>query len=664
MLYTSHWIEPEAALDKRPEDAPKAAGPTPDTVFLSYSHEDEKRARPIIQVLEQAGFSVWWDGKLGGGERFSRIIETALEGAKAVVVLWSQNSVVSGWVQDEAARGRDRHCLVPLSIDGCEPPLGFRQFHVIDLSHAKARTDSPEMQNLIRAVSALHAATPLADAAPAKSPGLNRRVLLGGGATLAVIAGGLAAWKSGMLGAGRPPAGSIAVLPFRNISGDPDQAYFSDGLSAEVRAELARNAQLQVAAQASSNVFRDRTEDAKSISSKLGVSYLLDGNVRRSGDTVRVVAELIEGRSGFDRWSQTFERPIADVFAVQSEIAGAVAGAIFSAVTTSTPAPGRNGPTRVGGTTNAAAYDSYLRGKDLFSLGIDEKSDRAALALFDAAIGADPNYGAAHAARSRSLATLANVYAQGGTRRALYDEAVVAANRAVTLAPELADAQSALGFALFSRLEVRNARQPYDRSKELGAGDADVLNRFALYCARTGRFDDARAAITRATALDPLNARVFWSVGAVEYAARRYSESIPPVQRALALNPKLSSAWAAIGASQLLLGKIDAAGKSFAAEPSSLFGLPGIAIVAQRQGNPAEAQAALARLVQEHGDNSLYQQAEVYAQWGDRDKALAALRDARADFDSGLILVRNDPLLDPLRMDAEFLRLLQDLGFA
>lgn len=100
---------------------------TPATVFLSYSHEDEKPARQIIHLLESAGFSVWWDGLLGGGERFSPAIETALESAKVVVVLWSKTSIVSSWVHDEAARGRDRHCLVPLSVDGSEPPLGFRR---------------------------------------------------------------------------------------------------------------------------------------------------------------------------------------------------------------------------------------------------------------------------------------------------------------------------------------------------------------------------------------------------------------------------------------------------------------------------------------------------------------------------------------------------------
>jgi tetratricopeptide (TPR) repeat protein len=161
--------------------------------------------------------------------------------------------------------------------------------------------------------------------------------------------------------------------------------------------------------------------------------------------------------------------------------------------------------------------------------------------------------------------------------------------------------RSAVGYALFTgRLDVRAAREPYDRSRALGHGDADVLNRYALYSARTGRFDEARRAIGRAATLDPFNPRVFRSVGAVEYSARQYAESIPPIERALELNSRMGGARAAIGASQ-----------SFAAEHNSLFGLPGIAIVARKQGRNAEAEAALARLVAEHGANGLYQQAHL-----------------------------------------------------
>jgi TolB-like protein/Tfp pilus assembly protein PilF len=457
-----------------------------------------------------------------------------------------------------------------------------------------------------------------------------------------------------------PPAHSIAVLPFVNISGDRDQEYFSDGLTEELLNSLSRISELQVAARTSAFSFKGKDAKIGTIGRELNVGAVLEGSVRRSAHTVRITAQLINALTGFHLWSQTYDRALGDVLKLQTEIATSVANALRVTLMIDAPAH-----IELGSTRNPQAFDAYLRGRDLFELGADERSDRAALALFEQAIAIDPLYGAAHSARSRSLAAIANEYAQGAERRGLYGAAIVAAKQAISLAPELADAHSALGFALFSgQLDVKAARVPYERSKVLGSGDADVLGRYALYCARTGRFDEARAAIARAAALDPLNPRVFRSVGAVAFAARNYAESIPAFERALARNSTIGGVWAAIGASKLLLGDIEAAKRAFVAERSGLFGLPGIAIIAKRQGNSREAQDALARLIAGYGDNSLYQQAQVYAQWNDRGRAIAALLAAHEKGDSGLIFLRNDPFLDPIRDAPEFVRLLSELGFA
>jgi TolB-like protein/Tfp pilus assembly protein PilF len=640
------------------EAQPKGSHGAPTTVFVSYSRDDQKRAIPIIQAIEQAGYSVWWDGLLEGGERFSRTTEAALETARAVVVLWSKTSTASHWVHDEATRGRDRRCLVPLSIDGSDPPLGFRQFQTIDVSHAKFRPSDPVVERVIRAVAALHDETVSPHSVPPQARGIDRRLVLGGSAALVAVGAG-AAWWTGLIGSGGAKANSVAVLPFINLSGDPQQVYFSDGLAAEVRGELARNPLLLVIAQASSNTFRDRGDDAKAIARKLGVSYLLDGNVRRSGETVRVSAELIDGRSGFSQWSQSFDRPLADVFAVQDEIAGAVSEAL---TTKMAEKDGR--AAKPGSTKNVAAYDAYLRGKDLFDQAASEDTDRAALAKFDEAIAADPQYGAAHAARSRTLTVLANQSRETAPRFAFYAGAVDSAKTAIRLSPDLADAHSALGFVLFNgKVDARSARAPYDRSFALGKGDADVLSRYALFCARTGRFEEARDVIAKATTLDPLNARAYRLAGEIEYVARNYAASIPPVERALALNPKMSVAHSALGASQLMLGRIEDAKQSYASEPNSLLGLTGLAIIAAKQGDKSGAQAHFARLVAEHGDNSMYQRAQILAQWGQPAEALSTLAKARQVGDAGLVYLRNDPFLDPLRKDAEFSRLLKALGF-
>jgi tetratricopeptide (TPR) repeat protein len=245
-----------------------------------------------------------------------------------------------------------------------------------------------------------------------------------------------------------------------------------------------------------------------------------------------------------------------------------------------------------------------------------------------------------------------------------YADAVATATRAVRLAPELADAHSALGFALFNgALDGKAARAPFDRSAQLGQGDADVLSRFALFCARTGRFDEARVAIARATTLDPLNARSFRQAGEVEFAARNYAAAIPPIEKALRLNPRMGVARSTIGYCRLLQKDFAAAEAAFRADPSALFGLTGLAITLHLKGDRAGAQVAYDRLVKDHGEQATYQRAQVLAQWGQTDAAMAMLRKAQAERDAGLIYSRNDPMMDPLRQLPAFSDLQTSLGF-
>ncbi len=616
----------------------------------------------MIRILEAAGYSVWWDGLLEPGERFSRTTEDALERAKAVIVLWSKTSTASHWVHDEATRGRDRRCLVPISIDGCEAPLGFRQFQVIDVSKAKPVAHAPAYQAVLRAVAALHDRP--YEAPPAVSsaaPAINRRMAIGGGVAV-LAAGGAAAWFTGLVGGSSVSATSVAVLPFANLSGDPDQAYFSDGLAAEIRSQLARNDLLQVAAQASSNMFRERKDDARTISRKLQVAYYLDGNVRRAGDIVKVSAELINGKTGKADWEDSFERPLANIFAVQTEIAMQVASALSAQMD---PTRAKDASAKqLGGTKSVAAFDAFLRGKDLYDAGIDETSDRQALAKFDEAIAADGKYAAAHAARSRSLSVIANIYASGQERRNLFDAAEAAGRRAVALAPEFAEAHSALGFAIaFGQLNMKAARVPYERSYELGRGDADVLSRYAVFRSRFGEYGPANQAILQSSALDPLNARTFRSIGDINYGAGRYDEAVAGYEKALSLNPKLSGAHAAIGFARLMQGKLPEAEKAFASEADKERQLVGAALVEHKKGNEAAAEQALAELRTSSGDKVLYQYGQIYAQRGELDKAIAELQQARAKDDSGLVMMYNDPLLEPLRKRPEFSSLLKSLGF-
>jgi TolB-like protein/tetratricopeptide (TPR) repeat protein len=630
-----------------PTDSVKSA-----TLFLSYARADEPFARKLATALEQAGFTIWWDAMIEGGAAFGRSIAEALERADAVLVLWSKTSIDSDWVKDEAAQGRDRHRLIPLAIDGTPPPLGFRQYQTIDLSHWNGRRTAPQFASLERAVAAALGQKPAAQAAQA---GVDRRDLLIGGSAAAAIAVGGGAWllwdreirRSG-------EALSIAVLPFRNLSGDRAQDYFADGLTDEVRTALTRISELQVLAGTSTEEATGK-DNPKVIASALGVGFLLNGSVQRAGEMVRIAIDLVDGRTGFSRWSQSVDRKLTDIFAVQSDIARLVAGAMSIQVATAEPAPG--------GTRNVSAYENYLQGRALFNLARDETSDRAALTHFEMAIAEDPKFALAYAARSRALMVIAGEHADVSELKPLYSEAIVAARQSVELAPDLAEGHLALGYAMFAgKMDIRGAWPSYERAYRLGHGNADIALLYALYCSRAGRPDEAKKAVERAVLLDPLNPRAFRAQGSVAYAARRFADALPPLQRALQLNPKMTFAHSLAGNALLGLGRTADAIKEFESEPEPQFRLTGLAIAQHRLGNNAAAQKAFADLQSEVGDAAVYQQAEVLAQWGRLDDSFQKLDRARQVGDSGLTYAATDVMLDPLRRDQRFTHLINDLN--
>ena len=633
----------------------------PISVFLSYSREDRARALPVIKALEAEGFKVWWDGLLEGGTSFARTTETALETSDAVVVLWSAKSVQSHWVRDEATRGRDRGCMVPVSIDGTNPPLGFRQIQYIDLSNWRGKMTAPEIAALNKAIR-VTAETPGAqlgfgDSIPTLRGTSRRRLLIGGGAAVTALGGGLLIWKSGVLNEAAL-ANSVAVLPFKNLSEDAAQDYFSDGLSEEVRSTLSRNGLLRVMAPTSSNMFRDHSDAAPTIAAKLGVAFLLEGSVRRVGALVRITADLIDGNTGFSRWADSFDRDLKDVFAVQREIATTVTNALTERVTP------QNAKPDIGGTTNIAAFDDYLKGKAFAMQSAGEGSDRAALVQFEKAIAADPGYAKAHAARSRALTVIANQYAVEAEFQSLYGAAIEAAKRAIALAPNLADGYSVLGFALSQgKLDIRGARAPYDRSRAFGLGDALIMGRFAGFCAWTGRAKEAADAIARALELDPLNPLIHRAAGSISIAAHRFAAAIPELEKAISLNPQIRVAHGLIGDCLLHLGRMKDARQAYLVEKGDLIRYTGLAIVEHKLGNIAAARQAMSTLTNDLDVGTVYQQAQVFAQWGDRDGAIAKLQKALKIGDSGMIFARNDAMLDPLRSDPRLIQLLKDMGF-
>ena len=652
--------------------------------FLSYARADRPRLERLARALDVYGIDVWWDAHLVGGRKFAGEIEAALNRCDVVIVAWSRDAAASDWVHDEAARGRDMKRLLPLSLDGTAPPMGFRQYHAIDLSDWNGEADARVMTQVLNAFNDLLGQERAKVVVDAPKTWLSRRrLLMGGGVTV----GAVAVTGLGVLAVRQmaPPVdkNSVAVLPFANLSGDPQQVYFSDGLAEEVRSVLARDSRLKVMGAESAGKFRTPdsnvlTANIKDIASKLGVAYLLNGSVQRAGDVVRIAASLTDGLTGFTRWSQSFDRPISNIFAIQSEIAGVVSSALAANINTGaadrsvadthaadTPTVAPANPKDYGGTTNVAAYDNYLRGRALYNKDGGETSDREALSRFEAALKADTGFAAAHAARSRSLSAIANAYAMPEQAAALFEQAIIEAQSAVRLAPDLADAQSTLAQALlFARLDVRGARPAFARAYQLGGNDAPVLSRFGYFSAQTGDFVLAEKAMVRALAIDPLNALIHRTAGLVRIEGRAFAEAIPLLKQSLALEPKLAVSQAALGLIQLNTGKVDEARKSYASEAADSLRLSGLAICDQKLGRFPSAKSYMAELVAKLGDSALYQQAQVQAQWGNLDSGITLLERARAGGDTGVLDMRNDSLLDPLRNLPRFSRLLSNLDLS
>ena len=630
------------------------------TIFLSYAHADAKRAQQLASALTARGYTVWWDNLIEGGAQFAKSIRSALESADAVVVLWSKSSIESDWVADEAAQGRDRKRLVPLSLDGSQPPLGFGQYQTIDLANWRGKAAGRQIDSIDRAIGKAIGASPGTLRPQLLSHGseVDRRQsikIAAGAAAVVAAGGGVYAFRDRLFGRSASER-TIAVLPFKNLSGDQRQAYLSDGLTEEIRSALTRNAGLQVLAATSSNTARDNTDGATAIAAKLGVANLLEGSVQRAGDAVRVAIELTDGKTGFSIWSKRIDARLTDIFAFQSDVARTVSNALSVRMATQDPAPG--------GTRNVAAYEAYLRGKALYNLSKDEATDRQAKALFENSIAADPNFARAHAGLSRSLASMASVHAPAAEIKPTFAAAIVEAKKAVALAPKLAEAHLALGYAMFAgNFDIKGARASYDQAYLYGRGSADTLLVYALYSVRAGRSGVASEAIERAVALDPLNPRTHRAAASIDFALRDYPAAVEDYQRALQLNPTMSNANAFLGLSLMEMGKSADARQAIGRESSAMFRLTALAILEHRVGNQAAAQKANAELVSKVGDAALYQQAEVMAQFGRPDEAFDLLGRARAVGDSGLTALASDPLLDPIVKDPRYIAMIRNLGF-
>ena len=458
-----------------------------------------------------------------------------------------------------------------------------------------------------------------------------------------------------------PPPHSIAVLPFVNMSGDKEQEYFSDGLTEELLNSLAEINELQVAARTSAFSFKGTNTDIGTIARKLNVGAVLEGSVRRSGNTVRVTTQLINAVTGYHLWSHTYDRDLGDVLKLETEIAGAVASALkvnlLGDVVTKI---------ELGGTRNPAAFDAYLRGsKPLSSTVGDAAALRAAITAFTDAIHLDPNYALAFADRALAQGRYASEYATDSAAfRVGFDKALIDARQAITLAPELAEGYRALAYIKSSTQQYAEAGEAYERAIKLSPGNARVLPEYSRFAAFMGHADAGIVAGHRAVVLDPLNSNGHFSLGMALRSARRYAEAVAAFDSALALEPDNARILTGLGLAYYGLGNLEGARSTCETKTSRWLTQWCLAVVYDKLGRHSDAEDALAKLKGSVGNAGAYQIATIYAQWGNREEALAWLDTALRVRDPGLIFLKTDPFMDPLRKEPRFQAVMRELKFS
>jgi TolB-like protein len=676
-------------------------------VFLSYASQDAQAAQKICEALRAAGIEVWFDqSELRGGDAWDSSIRKQIKSCALFIPVISHTTHdrVEGYFRLEWKLAVDRSHLIaadqafllPVVIDDTRDndervPERFREVQWSRLPSGAASAAFVErVQRLLSgdlspALTEPKSAGAHGTAAPAmRKPVLpwwrSKAAVLGALAVVAIALGYFAVNRLLLskhkeeVGAAptavspsspaaatefNPPPHSIAVLPFVNLSADKEQEYFSDGLTEELLNSLAEIDGLQVAARTSAFSFKGKDTDIGTIARKLNVATVLEGSVRRSEHTVRITAQLINAGTGYHLWSKTYDRDLGDVLKLQTEIATAVADALKVTLLGDASAK-----IELGGTHNPAAFDAYLRGAKAYISRHEAKEIPTAIAAYTEAIRLDPRYALALAARSIALSAYAGDAATGAALREDIDKAQADARQALELAPDLAQAHLALAQgAEIGTLDFTQASESYERAVTLAPGNAEVLQRSGLFTAQMGHFDAGLTALRRAVVLDPLARASHGGLGRALYAGRRYEEAVTVFTETISMAPDFNQTYGVRGLAYYALGDLERAHASCETKPDYWVSQQCLAIVYDKLRKHTDAEVVLAKMKAENGDAAAYQYATIYAQWGSTSKALEWLETALRLRDPGLVILKTDPLMDPLRQEPRFKAVMRELKF-
>ncbi|MDE2408466.1 MAG: tetratricopeptide repeat protein [Xanthomonadaceae bacterium] len=448
-------------------------------------------------------------------------------------------------------------------------------------------------------------------------------------------------------------ANSIAVLPFENDSGDKDQQYFSDGLSEGFIIALTRIEGLQVINRKSSFLFRDSKQDDAAIAARLGVANLLEGSVRRSGDTVRIRASLIRAADGNTLWADSFDRPYKDLFALQDQIVGLVADALKARLQ---PVPARVRQTDRPPSGNLEAYNAYLQARS-------ETDAEAALKSFDRAIELDPGYGLAYAMKARTWIDAVSGGLSGQQARDAFAEADAAVNQAVRLAPGQAATHIARGWLLMLRdFDWKNGEAELRKAVELAPEDGDALYQLGVARASQGDLQQAVELTRKALRHDPLNANWYRWLVAYLMPLGKLDEARQALGKAIELEPRVIYNHHLLAIIEVLRKDAVAARKAADAEPAGPWQDFALALAAQIGPDRAEADRRLRDCIAQHAEGWTFQIAQVYALRGEPDVMFQWLDKAWQARDPGMQALLYDALLLRYRNDPRYAALARQVG--
>jgi len=449
---------------------------------------------------------------------------------------------------------------------------------------------------------------------------------------------------------------SIAVLPLVNTSGDPANEYFSDGLSEELIAVLAKIPELKVIGRSSSFFFKGKSGDSAAIGQKLGVANLIEGSVRKQGDHVRIVAELISAADGRSLWTETYDRQLKDVFAVQIEIAKSVAEQMKVKLL-----GGRQQSDVAASTENLAAHNALLQA-DFYFKQLTPESVQRAIQFLEEAVRLDPNYAFAYAKLSQAWRQYAASFARDDATKA-YEEARRTAEKAVSLAPDLADVRMAMGFLAFTPdLDFRAAEKEFRRVLESSPNDAAAKSYLGAALSAQGRLAEAEQTCREALSLDPLGTPAWYNIGRVVVGLGRYREAEELFRKGLEIQPQASRFHSYLALLDIIQNRPKKAMTNARLETEGFWRDYAVALVPQAQADRAAADRSLNDFIAKNSNGGAFQVAVLYAIRKEPDEMFKWLDTAYATRDSGLSQLAVTPFFLPYMNDPRFVALCQKLN--